>query len=502
MNILEALDEPAAFGVLLRDPSTWTAWRAFLAALFGLPMDEEQLRIYTACTGRSEPPSGPASEAWLVIGRRGGKSFTLALAAVFLASYRDWRPYLAPGERATIMVIAADRRQARTIMRYIKGIITAVPMLAATIDSKRQETLDLNTQVTIEVHTASFRTVRGYTVVAALLDELAFWQGEDSANPDFEIISAIKPAMATIPDALLLCASSPYARRGALWETYHRHFGQAGPILVWQAPTRAMNPTVSQAFIDTKMEEDPASALAEFMAEFRTDIEGFVSREAVEAVTDWGVLEREPESGKRYVAFVDPSGGSADSFTLAVAHAQAGLGILDCLREVRPPFSPEAVVNEFADLLKRYQVTKIVGDKYAGEWAREPFRKHDITYDASAKPKSDLYRDALPLINSGAVRLLGSRRLVAQLTGLERRTSRVGRDSIDHGPGGHDDVANAAAGALLQATAKKPKMRFGTIDFAKTGKVTWHDEEPERPRLRIVRVSEAEAIRQKEAGEW
>lgn len=497
MNILDALDEPQVFAPLLRDPSTWAAWRAFLAALFGLPMDEAQLATYHACTGRSDPPTSPAREAWLVIGRRGGKSFTLALTAVFLAAFRDWRPFLAPGERATIMVIAADRRQARTIMRYIKGIITAVPMLAATIESKRQETLDLNTQVTIEVHTASFRTVRGYTVVAALLDELAFWQGEDSANPDVEIISAIKPAMATIPEALLLCASSPYARRGALWETYHRHFGQASPVLVWQAPTRTMNPTVSQAFIDTKMEEDPASALAEFMAEFRTDIEGFVSREAVEAVTDWDVHEREPESGKNYVGFVDPSGGSADSFTLAIAHVENQVGILDCLREVRPPFSPEAVVNEFADLLKRYDVTKIVGDKYAGEWAREPFRKHDITYDASAKPKSDLYRDALPLLMSGKVRLLGNRRLVAQLTGLERRTSRAGRDSIDHAPGAHDDVANAAVGALLLATAKRPRARVGAIDFAKTGRVTWLNEEPDRPRLRIVTITEREDLKQR-----
>ena len=32
--------------------------------------------------------------------------------------------------------------------------------------------------------------------------------------------------------------------------------------------------------------------------------------------------------------------------------------------------------------------------------------------------------------------------------GLERRTSRGGRDSVDHSPGGHDDVANAAAGAI------------------------------------------------------
>jgi hypothetical protein len=40
--------------------------------------------------------------------------------------------------------------------------------------------------------------------------------------------------------------------------------------------------------------------------------------------------------------------------------------------------------------------------------------------------------------------------LIAQLLGLERRTARSGKDSIDHAPGGHDDVANAAASALLE----------------------------------------------------
>ena len=36
-----------------------------------------------------------------------------------------------------------------------------------------------------------------------------------------------------------------------------------------------------------------------------------------------------------------------------------------------------------------------------------------------------------------------------QLSQLERRTSRFGRDTIDHPSGSHDDVCNAAAGALV-----------------------------------------------------
>jgi hypothetical protein len=81
--------------------------------------------------------------------------------------------------------------------------------------------------------------------------------------------------------------------------------------------------------------------------------------------------------------------------------------------------------------------------------AGRSFRKQSITYLPADRPKSDLYRDVLPLLNSRRAALLDEPRLVAQLVGLERRTARGGRDSIDHAPGGHDDVANAVAGALV-----------------------------------------------------
>jgi hypothetical protein len=57
----------------------------------------------------------------------------------------------------------------------------------------------------------------------------------------------------------------------------------------------------------------------------------------------------------------------------------------------------------------------------------------------------------LPLLNSGRIELLDHQRLVAQLCGLERRTSRAGKDSIDHVPGSFDDVANCVAGAAVLA---------------------------------------------------
>jgi hypothetical protein len=151
------------------------------------------------------------------------------------------------------------------------------------------------------------------------------------------------------------------------------------------------------------------------------------------------------------VAFADPSGGSQDSFTLAIAHLEGPRGVLDLVREVRPKFSPDAVCEEFAGVLQTYGLAAVTGDRYAGEWPRERFAVHGVAYDPAAVPKSDIYKQLLPAINSGRVELLDLPRLAAQLQGLERKTARGGRDSIDHQPGGRDDVANAVAGALVLA---------------------------------------------------
>jgi hypothetical protein len=57
-------------------------------------------------------------------------------------------------------------------------------------------------------------------------------------------------------------ASSPYARRGALWDAHRRHYGQDGDeVLVWQADTRSMNPSVPQSYIDRHIAEDSASEI-------------------------------------------------------------------------------------------------------------------------------------------------------------------------------------------------------------------------------------------------
>ena len=215
LTILDAIRDPSLFAPWFRDPSTWRAWFSFLSALFGLPMDPETLAIYQRHTQRKTAPLVAFLEAWLIVGRRGGKSLIAALVAVFLAVFRDYNLVLAPGERGTVMCLAADRRQARTVLRYIRGFFDSVPMLARMVESRTAESVHLTNRISIEVHTASFRSVRGYTIVAAICDEIAFWRDDTTANPDAEVVSALRPGMATVPGALLLGISSPYGTAAA-----------------------------------------------------------------------------------------------------------------------------------------------------------------------------------------------------------------------------------------------------------------------------------------------
>lgn len=450
-DVLELVESPRWFGADFGGPS-WAPWRAALKAAFALSMSAAELALYRAATGREAPPTTPCRELWAIVGRRGGKSRIAALLAVYLALRSDYRDVLVKGEKGVVSVLAADRRQCRVVLQYVRALLKATPDTAALIVADRVESIELAHRVRIEVYTTRIAAPRGYTLLGAICDEIAFWPTDEAgANPDSEILGALRPGMATVPGALLVVISSPYARRGELWKAFERHHGEVGDVLVWKAATETMNPAIDRGVIARAYTDDAIAAAAEYGAEFRRDVETFLDAEALHAVTVRGRRELPPAMDLEYHAFTDPSGGANDAFTLAIAHRDAtGTVVLDATRIRRPPFSPDAVVEEFADVCTRYGARTVTGDRYAGEWPRERFRVHGVTYVPSARSKSDLYQALLPLVNAGRCELLDVPLLRAQLAALERRTARGGRDSIDHPPGAHDDLANAVAGVLVE----------------------------------------------------
>ena len=459
LSMRDALRDPEVFGAVFAG-SSWDGWRVLLIASCGEALTDDERVVFKELTGRDHEPGVRCEEIWCVVGRRSGKTRAAAVLAAYLGGLCDY-PDLAPGERVSLLLMSASLAQSTKAFGYIRGLFERVEVLRSMVIGENSESIALSNSVDIECVPASYRTVRGRTLCACVADEIAFWWDSESRNPVVQILNAVRPALMTLGGPLI-CLSSPHGKKGALWDAYKRDYGPNGDpaILIAKGASRQLNPLLSEKVVARAYDRDPAAASAEFGGDFRSDVAVFVDRDIVEGCVEAGVLVRPPLSNRGYVAFVDPSGGSSDSFSLAIAHKETVANTprvcLNLVIEKRPPFSPDAVVREFSAVLRGYRVHRVVGDRYAGEWPREAFRKQGITYEPSERNKSAIYLDFLPLLMSGSVDLIDNQRLVNQLASLERRTARGGRDSIDHPPGAHDDVANAAAGALVLATARAP----------------------------------------------
>jgi hypothetical protein len=714
MTLLEALADANLFAPYFSNKS-WASWKVFLAAFTAAAPSPNDIEVFRRHTGRKTWPASPFTEAALVVGRRGGKSRILALIAVYLACFRSYSKYLAPGEVGTIAILAADRKQARVIFRFVRGLLKAVPLLEAMIVREDAEAITLNNRVVIEITTASFRSTRGYNYIPVLCvaagtmietedgsrpiedvregdrvwtrdglkrvleagmthpaavvyrveftdgrrldataehpvfvrqkgfvpvyslevgdevlpwrnvstaafrlaaeprdasrarssvrpgtamsgrlrpmasglssgadsvgistgrtgitaiargncsivmstwtsmvrylrdlmfitktrirrtfplaiwrsfrdllisagtglearspgvpgthgialasmpcgptvspsgafaftaaspssrqgcersiavrsvtrlstrfpvynlqvsgkpeyfangilvhncDEIAFWRSEESSlNPDKEILIAVRAGMGSIPGAVLLIASSPYAKQGELYYTFRRYYNQDdGFVLVWKATTLEMNPAFNRKTVAEAFEIDPEAAQAEYNAEFRSDLADYVTREIIDAVIVPDRHELPPQIGVAYEGFVDPGGGLVDSMTLSIVHrSPRDIGVVDFIYEKRAPFNPDDAVKECVAICRRYGVARLVSDRWGGEWARVRFAEHGIELIQSARPKSDLYHDVLPLLTSRRVELLDHVRMAAQFCSLERRTGRSGKRSI------------------------------------------------------------------------
>jgi hypothetical protein len=459
---------PELAGAEFGAPS-WATWRVIARLIDGdahlLGAGEQALALQL--TGRTVLPTAPPREVYVGAGRRSGKSRFGALVATWLAAGEY--PQLAAGETAVVAHIAPDKKQAAIDLDYARGIVGQSALLRAELAGATQDTLTFRHRTQLEVATASYRTVRGRTQAGAVVDESAFLRADDSALPDVELVRALRPSLLTL-NGLLVVLSSPHRKLGLLYNAHRRYFGNDAATrgLYIQATSRQLNPSLDEEAVAEAMEDDPAAAQSEFLGLFRADLQGFLDDATVDGAIVPGRRMLSRGLGARYVAFADPSGGRADSFTLGIAHQekprdgeQAGRVVLDCLQAVAPPFDPETAVAGMAQTLRGYGLREVSGDQYAGEWVPAAFLRHGVTYKPSELSRSEIYLECLPLFSQGRIELLDLPVLRTQLLLLERRTRAGGRDSVDHPRGAHDDHANAACGALrLAAPAKASRSWF------------------------------------------
>jgi hypothetical protein len=455
ITIDAAMTDKSLLGAALGDTKSWTTWRAVLRATFGLSLNADQRATFATVAGDREPPTKRVSELWAVVARRSGKTRMAAAVSVYIGAIVKHR--LAPGEEGFVLLLAASRSQATVAFRYVVGYLESSPVLRQQIETVTNDEVRLKGGITIGVHTNSFRTIRGRTLLAVVGDETAFWRDESSAQPDVETYRACIPALAAA-NGIWIGISSGYRKIGLLYQKWKDHYGvSSDDVLVIQGSTEQFNPTIDKAVIARAMKADPEAAISEWGGAFRNDISSFLNDGLIDAaiVLD-RPLELPPRPRIEYKCFVDASGGRHDAYTLCIAHREDDEFVVDVIRGKRPPFDPQAVTREYADLVKAYGIRSLRGDNYSAEWVHSAWRQAGIIYERSELNKSALYLEALPQFARGLVRLPEHPLLIRELRLLERRTSRNGKDTVDHGRNGSDDHANSLAG-VLQSLAVRSK---------------------------------------------
>ena len=448
VEIDQALFDHRMLGAGFDKLDTWRTWLTVLKAAFGRPLNSSERETFAAVAGNRNIPTKRVREFWAVAGRRSGKSRVAAAIAVYLALFVKHR--LACGETGMVLVLAGSRDQSRSVFSYVRGLLESAPALWAEVANVTRYEIELKNGLVIAVHSNSFRTVRGRTLVAAIFDETAFWRDETSALPDVETYRVVLPSLATT-NGMLIGISTPYRRLGLLYQKHRDHFGQDGDdVLVVQGRSQAFNPTLADSVIAAQRAADPAGAVSEWDAEFRIDISAWLDDALIDRAIEPGrPTELPPQQGIVYKAFTDASGGvGADSYTLSIAHKDKDHCVVDLVRGTAGKFDPHQVTRDYAALCREYHVSEIVGDAYAAQWVAGTWRESGINYRRSTLVKSDIFREAEALFTRGLVRLPDHTKLLRELRLLERVTHRSGKDQVTHPKGGRDDFANAVCGAL------------------------------------------------------
>ncbi len=333
-------------------------------------------------------------------------------------------------------------------------------------------TIEFSNGAVLEICTNDADLIRGRSAIGVFGSESAHWDTrEKAASSDAEVVAGLRPSLSMCPDGgMMAFFSSVFLKRGWMYRQFERHFGRDGAkTLVWFAPTRVMNPLVPQEEIDEAIAEDGPKFRAEYENIWRDSESDFCNIELVERITDFGEIERPPERGRMYMAYVDVALGTGrDSASIAVGHVdddkQRSL-VVDLVLEQKPPFVPAGLIAGWARTLKEYGIHQVFGDRVAGAFHTTEWARAGVLYNPGENWKlstSDVYLHALPLISSGRARLNDCETFRSQVVALERRVSITGHESVTHPANVHDDVATAVCG-LLTLLAKRAPINWTRI---------------------------------------
>jgi hypothetical protein len=208
-----------------------------------------------------------------VCGRASGKTYLLgALYSLWRALTADLSA-LAPGERASALIVAPDMRLGGQCLRFALGAARSASDLTRLVESVTTTGFTLErpdgARVAIEIlpATRGGSSVRGRSLVSAVLDECAFFRDESSVTNDVDVFRAIAPRI--LPGGLVVLSSTPWIEQGLLFKEFSDDFGAPSRALAVHAPTALMRPDEQTlAVVERERARDPENAARELDAEF------------------------------------------------------------------------------------------------------------------------------------------------------------------------------------------------------------------------------------------
>lgn len=454
MNIIEFIEDPG----LLNDKSLSPAQKMALKSVYGLPLGDEEERIFLQTTGRTKYiPGTEQVECAFVLGRRSGKTDKLASnITLFESCVREHRA--STGEIPIAMVVSSElERQSRILFTYILRKLERSPILSKMIKNIKVDEIELTNGVLIQCYPCSSARIRGASLICLCADECAFWKVEGK-DIDREVLDAARPGL-SFPHSKLVKISTPAMQRGEVWSDFRKYYGKDdAPVLVMQGETQLFNPHFSRLKLAAARLRDPVVFETEFLARFRTDLSAMFDPLVIDKAVDPDrPLVLPYRSENQYLSFVDVAGGGGkDSYSIAIGHNEGGRVIVDLVRSRRPQFNPDEVTGQYSELLKSFHIREVRGDKYSGDWASSAFEKYGIHYERSEKTKSELYIESESVFNVERIELPSRASLIDQLKTLVRKARSGGHDSVDSDSGQPEDEANVVAGLIWLLSSSEP----------------------------------------------
>lgn len=438
------------------------AQETFLRALYGMPLDAEMHAIYERATLKSTYCAQEYREAVAICGRRSGKDSRLAAnTALIEALFREHK--LATGERGYVVAIAPTRKQASVAFQYILARLENSPSMRAMISGDPHDNeVDLVNGITISVLAANQRTARGFSIVCAIFDEEAFFYDDaTNANPASEILKAVRPGMASFPNAKLIRISSPFAKVGNLWESWRDREKHPG-VLTWKLDTRTMNPSLDRAFLDAEERRDPESFEREYGANFYESASAFLPADAVEACVVRNRIELPYQPGVQFYSALDVAFKN-DWFAFCIVHRVGAKVVQDFVRSWKgsrsAPVNLSQVLSEIVSTLKLYHCRKIHGDSVCSEPVRQALAAQGVTFEQATTlgtRAAPIWSTLRTLVTSREMELLDDAQTVTELKRLELIVTSGGNQRVE-ASSGHDDRAVVLALASHQAVAKQAR---------------------------------------------